>query len=240
MTVRRLLLALILAAPVCILSGWYSYPKKQTLSINPAYTGYYRGLGLHDGEGLTGKNWYAIVVREDQDGFWRVEFDHFGYNPYKGYYGDGALREEGTILVERNGGDVAAFRHDVEHGKYYSPDGKLISQVIDGTGKQLLCCQNGQPFWELDLVDGKYAHVKMWTCAGQLIHEGAYRNGKPHGESVGYYPDGQLRNSGNYTDGERTGVWKHYAPDGEIESEQDYGGEPAADAVPEEVIQAAD
>ena len=222
MTLRRFLLLLVLVAPFGVLSVWYGYPKKQTLSFNPAYTGYYRGLGWHNGEGLTGKNWYAIVVREDQDGYWRVDFDHFGYNPYKGYYGDGALREEGTILVKKNGVDVAAYRHDVQNGKYYSPDGSLISAVKDGTGKQVLCCQQGQPFWELDLEEGEYAHVKRWTCAGQLVHECGYRNGQPHGESVGYYPDGQLRHTGRYADGEKVGVWKHYASNGEIETEEEF------------------
>lgn len=202
----------------------YWIPKRQVLTLNDAYVGYYRGLGLTQRRGYFGRNWFRVVVHEDADGYWEVDVSGLGYNKYRGYYGSGQLREEGLCMVEENGGgyDIAPNRHDLLSAKFYDPNGKLISEVKNRTGKQVLCHASGQRLWELDLLDGEYAHLRKWYKNGQLAHESAYRDGKQHGVSVGYYPNGQLNYRGTYEDGKKTGIWVHYSKDGIPESEADH------------------
>lgn len=122
-------------------------------------------------------------------------------------------------MVEENGSDIMANRHDLLNGQFYDPTGNLISEVNNRTGKQILCYSNGTPSWELDVLNGKYTHVKMWHRNGQLSHECHYQNGNPHGSSVSYYPNVQIRFRGEYSNGNRTGVWKRYTEGGVMESE---------------------
>ncbi len=205
----------------------YWIPKRQVLTLNDAYVGYYRGLGLTQRRGYFGRNWFRVVVHEDADGYWEVDVRGLGYNKYRGYYGSGQLREEGLCMVEENGGgyDIQPNRHDLLSAKFYDPNGKLISEVKNKTGKQVLCHASGQRLWELDLLDGKYSHVKRWYKNGQLAHESVYRDGNQHGISVGYYPNGQLEYRGTYEDGKKTGIWVQYSEDGILESESDHDGE---------------
>lgn len=204
----------------------YWIPKRQVLTLNEAYVGYYRGLGQTNGRGYFGRNWFRVVVHEDIDGYWEVSVDGLGYNEYRGYYGNGQLREEGLCMVIENGPggyDIAPMRHDLLNAKFYDPNGQLISEVQNKTGKQILCHANGQRFWELDLLDGKYEHAKMWDINGQLTHESEYRIGEQHGVSVGYYPSGQLKYRGAYARGRKTGKWVWFTEDGKLDSETDYG-----------------
>lgn len=203
----------------------YWIPKRQVLSVNDAYIGYYRGLGLIDRSGYFGRNWYRVVVHEDLDGYWEVDVTRLGYNQYRGYYRNGVLREEGLCMVEENGGgaDITPIRTDLLNAKFYDPKGNLISEVKNKTGRQILCNPNGKPFWQLDLLDGQYTSVKMWHSNGQLIHESHYKHGVPHGTSIANYPNGQVEYRGVYSDGKRVGVWVRYAEDGTLESETDHG-----------------
>lgn len=199
----------------------YWVPKSQVLEIHDSYVGYYRGLGITDGSGYFGKNWYRIVVHEG-NGYWEVDVNGLGYAPYRGYYETGVLREEGTCMVSENGWDIAADRHDLQHGSFYDPQGELVSRVKNGTGKQVLFYPDGTRSWELDLIDGRYSHVKMWHSNGQLVHESEYRDGRHHGQTTGYYQNGQLKYRGTYEDGKKTGVWVRYAEDGSLKSESTY------------------
>lgn len=223
-SLRTLLVAMAIVAVAIALPYWI--PKRQVLSYNDAYVGYYRGLGLTDGGGYFGRNWYYVIVHEDIEGYWEVDINGLGYNDYRGYYGNGTLREHGQCIVRENGGgEIAPFRHDLLNAKFYDPDGNLISEVKNRTGKQILCHADGQPWWELDLLEGKYAHLKGWYANGQLSHESEYDNGKQHGLSVGYYRTGQLKYRRAYSHGEPVGRWVEYTKDGAIESETDHGDE---------------
>jgi len=116
-----------------LLATIYYSPQKQVLTINSDYVGYYYGLGLHNGTGFAGKNWFRVHVDEGNDCYWEVDMNGYGYSPYQGYYPNGNLREEGICLVEENGGpggDPAPDRQQVLQGRYYDPQGKL---VIDWT-----------------------------------------------------------------------------------------------------------
>lgn len=210
----------ILLAVMAILIGYYA-PKAQGLQFHSSYTGYYRGYGFHDDNGFFGKNWFCIKVDEGDRGHWEVDVNGVGYTRYRGYYPSGTLREEGLCMVEKNGNDIAAYREDVLHGKYYGPSGNLISEVNQGTGTQILCDAKGTPFWELQLVDGNRSLVRMWHSNGKLSYECPYQDGKQHGEVKGYYDNGQLKYRGQYSNGKKQGTWERFNEDGSLMSQSE-------------------
>lgn len=99
----------LLALPLlCALALWIVYwmPRSQTLSYDDRQIGYYRGLGLTEGPGYIGRNWFRIVAQESGtggfanellDGYWEVDIDGLGYNRYRNYYATGAIRFEGAL-----------------------------------------------------------------------------------------------------------------------------------------------
>lgn len=206
-----------------VLSVPYWLPRSQTLSIHTSYTGYYRGLCLTNGGGYFGRVWYRVVVDESPEGYWEADVNGLGYNSYRGYYPNGVLREEGMCMVERNGSEIAPDRHDLQWGRFYDPEGHLLSEVVDKTGKQILCYSTGKPSWELDLVDGTRAHVKTWHANGQLALEHSYCDGLDHGTSTSYFATGQVQCRAEYANGNRTGTWTYYTIDGKVESQIAYG-----------------
>jgi hypothetical protein len=221
---RFSLRTLLVMVSLCAIGIYAPYwiPKSQALFYGDAYVGYYRGLGYTNERGYFGKNWYRIVVHEDADGYWEVDVNGMGYNSYRGYYGTGVLREEGMCLVEENADDIAPDRHDLLHGKFYDPKGNLIAEVKNRTGKQILCFADGTRFWELDLVNGQRARVRMWYPNGQLVVEEKFVEGRWHGKTVGYHPNGQIRFCGEYAAGKRVGIWRRYKEDGSLESETNH------------------
>ena len=53
--------------------------------------------------------------------------------------------------------------------------------------------------------------------------EGDYKDGKPVGEWVYYYPDSQKEQTGKYTNsGKKAGSWKWYHENGQLMTEEDY------------------
>jgi len=221
---RKLILRLLIVVFACAISvfAYYAIPKSQTLSLDSQHVGYYRGFGMHGGKGFFGKNWCKIVVRDAPGGWWEVVIDDFGYNQYRGYYDDGRLREEGTILVFENFNDIAADRHDVQNGVYYDPNGNVVSTVNDGTGRQVICCSNGTIFWDLELKDGNYVQLKKRDCNGQLIHTSTYTDGIIDGKYLSYYPNGHVRTAGEYKVGQKIGVWSRFDENGTLISEEKY------------------
>ena len=221
------LLTTVIAVLLAIPKFW---PRQIELTINSRYMGFYHGLGLYDGPGYFGRDYYRIVVTEPGEGYWEVDFNGLGYNSYRGFYPDGTLRERGTCLVYDNGSDIAPDRTVVLNGEYFSPDGKLLSKIENGTGEQILCYPDGQPSWELELKDGKRTRVRMWHPNGQLALEETYRDDRVHGDYIRHYPNGQIRRHGQYTDGEQTGTWISYREDGSVEETDDYTTDTAASA----------
>ena len=110
-------LRLLLLLPLLTAVGlWivYSVPRSQPISWDPGIIGYYRGLGLTDGPGYMGKNWFRLLELREGDsntflgGYWEVDIDGLGYNQYRGYYLTGVLREEGLCMVVEEGTEVRA------------------------------------------------------------------------------------------------------------------------------------
>jgi hypothetical protein len=165
------------------LAGLWWWPKSQPLSVNEQYyRGYYRGLGLSDQRGFLGKNFYRVVVQDIDEGYWEVWFREAGYSPYRGYYPNGTMREEGECLVEFvgfGGNEPVPDRHAVRWGKYYLPDGRLGSEVKNGSGIQTYWYSDGTECWELELRDFKRRRLMWRKPDGTLFTQEEYdRDGR--------------------------------------------------------------
>lgn len=218
-------LLLVPAVVSIVLAGLWWWPKSQPLSINEdVYTGYYRGLGLSDGTGFYGKQFFRLVVDDGTNGYWEVDYSQPGYNSYCGFYPNGTCREVGECFVEINGGDLdpAPDSNDVKSGKYYKPDGTLGSEVADGTGTQTLWYLDGKKRWELVLHDYKRVQHSVWYENGQLRQTQHYLNDAVDGEFESYHENGAVSLRGAYAEGIRVGVWTRFDENGDVESVEDY------------------
>ncbi len=152
--------------------GVESWPKATPLSLNPnVFVGYYWGGGL------LGKHFYRVVANEGLYGHWEVAFrGNPGYYAYRGYYPDGTIREEGEIYVGLSGLPLEPIPNtsDVKWGNYYTPDGKLGSQVRDGTGEQKFWYPNGKLRWRLVLRDHRMVLDETWLDDGKLFSKERY------------------------------------------------------------------
>ena len=57
---------------------------------------------------------------------------------------------------------------------------------------------------------------------GQLLHAGAFANGKQIGPWKLYYENGQLWDEGAYADGKKIGEWKVYEKTGALKHSKNY------------------
>lgn len=148
-------------------------PKTTGLSANPEYfTGYYWGGNI------IGRHYYRVTADEGTYGRWEVAFRGVGYNPYRGYYADGTLREEGEIRVSLFGlpPEPVPNTSDVRWGNYYMPDGTLGAQVRDGTGEQKLWYPNGSLRWKLVLRGYRRVMNETWLESGELLSREWYND----------------------------------------------------------------
>ena len=188
----------------------------------------YYGLGWHDEPGFFGKNWVHLRI-EWGDGCWQeVDMDGYGYSPTRGYYPDGAIREESVVLVNESDGTPNWLGDPVLQGKYYDINGKLVSEVTDGTGRQILHDPSGSKRWELELRDGKRVEHIQYSPSGHVLHRHRYdAAGRAHGLFVSHYEDGTPRGRGRFRNGEHVGIWYGFHPDGSVRSIEDNNATPS-------------
>ncbi len=217
-----LILTIIIGTPI----SWYTWPKSIPHQMSPSDMRlYYRGFGFNDGTGIFGKRWYAVTFDPEDDGsHWQFEFIEPGYNPFKAYYADGTLQQEGECLIEVMGFENGPYPdwHNLRWAKCYRPDGSLGSEVIDGTGIQTQWMPGGTKTWELELLNYQRTAHTMWYPNGQLHAHQAYVNGRVHGPFISYYPSGAKQTEGAYDAGRRVGTWIRYNEDGSVESSESH------------------
>lgn len=219
-----LLITALLAVALSLLCAW---PRSCPLFYSDHSTGHFRGLGLLDGPGLLGRSFFSVTWVEAY-GPTEFTFSGRGWNHFRGTYPDGSLREEGECWVDLNGSNHPEPLPDtdrVKWGKYYNPQGKLISEIKDGTGVQTYWMPDGTKIWELELKDYERVHLSMWYENGQLHEIVEYLEGKQHGPYVSYYPSGRKQGVGTYAKGHRIEA-THYKEDGSVDwVEQRQAGE---------------
>jgi len=201
------------------LTGWCLYPKAMPHPMGGMFTAYYKGFGLPGASGLLGKHWGRVEMLVDDGTKFVFQFKKEGYNPFKGYYPDGTISEEGECLVELMGFHNQPYpdSSSVRTSKCYLPDGTLASKVENGTGIQTYWTPNGVQLWELVLKENVQEKLTRWYPNGQLIQTQEYVDGKRHGSANAYYQNGDIRFVGSYNFGKRNGRWEHYQEDGKLE-----------------------
>ena len=219
---RVLLFYIFLFILAAIPITWYAWPKSMPHPVSPDYMQFlYRGFAINDGTSIFGKQLFAVAMENEFDGsHWRVECITEKYNPYKAYYSDGTLLHEGECMNQFMYFADGPYPdwYDVRWAKCYKPDGSLGSEVIDGTGTQMIWLQDGTKIWELKLANYQRAAHTKWYPNGQLHVHQKYKDGRVHGSFIGYYPSGVKQIEGAYEAGERTGEWIRYNEDGAIDS----------------------
>lgn len=218
------------AAVVVVVLGAFSLwaaPKSEPMTYT-SHTGYYIGFDFRGAPAALrwlGPYWQSVTGGEPgNSAYFRVELNGMGFNPFKSYYPDGTLQQEGACYVSPNGPEKEPFPnlHRLDWARCYKPDGTLASEVVDGTGTQTLWTPDGTKTWELKLEDGQRAELKMWYPSGQLGLEQPYRDGQKHGSFTAYHPNGNKKTEGAYRNGDRAGKWIRYNEDGTVKSTEDY------------------
>lgn len=204
-------------------------PRSQSITRDKSAIGYYTGLGISDGSGYFGKNWYRLVYHESQDdsdrlnGRWVIDISRSDYSSFRGYYATGVLREEGQCMVVLDGTGPQPDWLDIQRAKFYDPNGELVSEIKNGNGQLVRFFSNGGRHLHIDFADGEIVYAKRWYRNGQLYGECEWRHGRPHGALASYFTDGQLMTQGKFSVGKPTGIWKRYTENGKVESETDHG-----------------
>lgn len=147
-------------------------PQHVPLALNPnMYIGCYWG-----DDWLFGRHFYSVVANEGDYGYWEVQASQEGWSPYRGYYPNGVLREEGEIYVTYAGSpaEPTPDQHNIRWGNYYRPDGMLGATVRDGSGKQMLWYPDGTLRWKLVLTNYNRVRHELWAEDGTLVSEKKY------------------------------------------------------------------
>ena len=144
--------------------------------------------------GFWGKLSYSHVTGIDRFGCtYRVELRGLpGYARMTGTYPDGAQREETEVYVTSQTDGCDIRRMNVTNGRYFAPDGKLIAQVINGTGNVKYCRSDGSPAREYILEKGQLVRERMWYKNANLRSDCSYQHGLLHGLYEDYYPSGEI------------------------------------------------
>jgi len=202
--------------------GWSS--KEYSPPYRPGWTFYYRGFGLNESIGAIGRNYYFLKI-SSPDISAEVYLSGEQYSDFKRYYPDGKIREEGACLVEYMGSPLipVPLLEDVDWSKSYAPDGSLIGEVKNGTGKSVWVYPDGSKQYEVVWKDHKRTQFSSWYRNGQLYFRKLHSDGVPHGLHVSYYPSGEVKSEGKNSHGFPVGKWTEYLEDGTVKEVIDHG-----------------
>ncbi|MBN1338870.1 MAG: hypothetical protein JXA03_06070 [Bacteroidales bacterium] len=118
---------------------------------------------------------------------------------------------------------VAVTEETYENGspklvRYYKNQGDTIPV------KETHLYNDGTKRMEGAFREGKrHGEWKYWYANGNLWSAGTYTEGKENGRKAVYHENGQLYYEGNLNDGKRTGNWKFFDKNGKLQKEVDYG-----------------
>ncbi len=129
----------------------------------------YRGIKIPGDSLVLFKKYYGIVYKDRNTGtLFSIVFEKEGYNPFFLFYEGGGIAGRGLCKVNNNGYEIMEDIHDIQEAEFYDPEGKLVSEIHDGTGIQKLYYSNGTLYWELELENFKRVRFKWWNQDGSL------------------------------------------------------------------------
>ena len=140
---------------------------------------------------------------------------------------DGQGRKQGFWRKADSAGRVVyegTFRDNIptDTFRYYYPDGKLKTlSVFSDQGKRVRSVsyfKNGKPMAKGNYLDERKDSTWQFFSEydGVLVSEEFYRNGKKHGLSRIFFPDGRVSEVITWADDIRDGPWETWFTDGKI------------------------
>ena len=178
MTKKRLLVIVAVVIVGALLFGWWWRGGVEPSMVYTPLPGkphpfaaslFYRGLNIPGTDVVFLKRYYAIAGNvPDTELTTDVEFHGVGYNRFLIFYKDGTLAGQGLCQVDWKGDQIYHNIHDVKEGRFYDPQGNLVSSVESGTGVQTLFYADGTKYWELHLEDFRRKRVTLWNRDGSV------------------------------------------------------------------------
>jgi hypothetical protein len=209
----------VIVVPAAILLALYYTPRHELASYYTPQSEEpqlavrtYHGLGWHEEPGYMGKNWITYRRDEDDGCYWEIDLREYGYSHARGYYPSGVLMEESECKTVPD-----PDRHDVRNGRYFDPNGKLVSEIINGTGRQTLFYAEGTVRCVLDLKVGSRVELTWHSSSGHVILHCRYdENERFHGPHIINHQDGTPKWRYRFEHGNEIGNWYLFHPDGTI------------------------
>lgn len=136
----------------------------------------YRGFNFLDGQLSLLKKYTKINFYDP----WSkrmtiVEYEKTGYNKFITTYVDGTLAAQGTCLVEMvspHGKEIPMF-YDIncKDAKFYNRKGKMVSEIIDGTGIYTSFYDNGNRYWVVEYESYNQGKITVYNSDGTVSSE---------------------------------------------------------------------
>ncbi len=145
-----------------------------------------------------------------QGGFLNGEYHGKGTK----YHPNGQMEVEGEFNRGKLHGECTLFyssgrkkhKADYQEGSAY---GKYVSYYDEESN---LVKEEGE------LEDGKFINGKIYSPAGELLYEGGYQSGVPHGKGTRYV-NGKVQTEGEWENGQLSGHGKSYYESGNLQYE---------------------
>jgi len=162
----------------------------------------------------------GLIRSEDKDGNLISEISYknnIKHGPYKIFYVNGQVQEEGSNKDGKNDGVITFYNRDSAFN--YSQTFK--DGVMHGLSKTFVSSigmeGNEDYMLETTYVNGLQHGVSKATYMnGNIKSDQTYVNGKKEGEAINYFINGQISSISNYVDDKLEGVGKEYYGDGTL------------------------
>jgi antitoxin component YwqK of YwqJK toxin-antitoxin module len=83
---------------------------------------------------------------------------------------------------------------------------------------------SGRKIGEAEYLDGKpHGVTKIWTPEGVLTQEAELEFGEYHGKYCAWWNNGKKKEEGRFYRGKRVGLYRWYSENGALLKEEDYG-----------------
>lgn len=136
-----------------------------------------------------------------------------------------------TLIILSISLAACSYKHNSRKVIDFYPNGqakRVIIYTISGTDsialEEIHYHRTGELMMQGALKNGKrHGEWKSWFTDGSLWSEGRFENGLRTDSAISYFPNGKVSMRGYYHQGELKGIWKTYNEYGELTAEKDYG-----------------
>lgn len=211
---------------------WFNANGEVTDAILYSDAGERLGRGIIDQEGKRQGRWTDFF----EDGTVKAEGNYIAglrSGEWKFYYPSGKLMQEGEYVRNRPDGPWVSYHANdsvwkkeeffegEKDGPYleFDPHGNKVveGRYVANEREGLWIFRIGDVVYQGEYIQGlPHGKWKSWYAGGSIESETNYIQGNADGRQLFYYPEGTLREERYYRNGSREKTWKKYYPGGEI------------------------